>query len=223
MISWMHVIEIGHTAVMLPVAGAIAVWLVLGRAWKLALWWCLVMAAGLGVVALSKLAYLGWGVEVRSIAFQALSGHAWRATAVLPVLIFLVLQKAPAGLRRGGVLLGLASSMGIGALLVIFRFHTVSEVLASTMLGIAAMTAFIRMASVLPAPRTGPWTIPAALIAFTIVCLLKPSSLNHRLVDVALYFSGRDTPYRWSRPGEARFPDGEEKHWKKTCQVHMPD
>jgi hypothetical protein len=31
------------------------------------------------------------------------------------------------------------------------------------------------------------------------ICVLKPSSINHRLVDIALYLSGRDQPYGWSR------------------------
>src|SRR5205823_3726256 len=91
MMSWMYIIDIGHTAVMVPAAGAIAVWLLSGRAWKLAVCWCLIFAAGLGLVALSKIAFLGWGLEIPSIGFKALSGHAWRATAVMPVFFFVLL------------------------------------------------------------------------------------------------------------------------------------
>jgi hypothetical protein len=199
MISWMHFIDVGHTAVMLPTAGAIAVWLVSGRAWKLALCWCLIFAGGLGLVALSKIAYLGWGLEFPSIGFKALSGHAWRATAVLPVLFFVLLQGGPQSWRHSGFALGVALSVGLGALLVIFRFHTASEVIASTVLGLAAGFAFVRVSHMLPAPSVNYHAVAMSLLTFILICGLKPSTINHRLVDVALYFSGHDQPYRWTR------------------------
>jgi hypothetical protein len=195
----MHIIDIGHTAVMVPAAGAIAAWLLAARAWKQALWWCLIFAAGLGLVALSKIGFLGWGLELPEIGFKALSGHAWRATAVVPVLFFVVLQGAPVRWRTAGVALGVLLSIGIAALLVRFRFHTVSEVVASSILGVSAGFVFMRLATVLPAPRVSAWAAPASLLAFLVICGLKPSSASHRLVDVALFLSGRDQPYRWSR------------------------
>jgi hypothetical protein len=196
----MYVIDIGHTAVMVPAAGAIAAWLAAARAWKQAWWWCLIFSAGLGLVALSKIGFLGWGLELPALGFKALSGHAWRATAVIPVLFFVVLQAAPVRWRMAGVALGILLSMGIGVLLVMFRFHTVSEVVASSILGVAAGLVFMRLAATLPAPRASTWAAPASLFAFVVICGLKPSVVSHRLVDVALFLSGRDQPYRWTRP-----------------------
>ena len=199
MISWMTIIDIGHTAVMVPAAGAIAVWLVAARAWRQALCWCLIFAAGLGLVALSKIGFLGWGLELPAIGFKALSGHAWRATAVVPVLFFVVLQGVPVRWRTAGVVLGILLSTGISALLVMFRFHTVSEVVASSILGVSAGAVYMRRATTLPAPRASAWAAPVSLLAFLVVCGLKPSSISHHLVDVALFLSGRDQPYRWTR------------------------
>lgn len=206
MITWMHIIDVGHTAVMVPVAGTVAAWLVLGRAWKLAAWWCLIFATGLAIVASSKIAYLGWGLEIPAIGFKALSGHAWRATAVLPVFFFVLLQHAPMHWRMRGALFGVALSLGLGGLLVVFDFHTVSEVLASFVLGIAAGLAFLRAAADSAPPSIRPWAVPVCLMSFLVICSLKPSSINHRLVDVALYFSGRDEPYRWSHGQELPLP-----------------
>jgi len=196
----MYVIDIGHTAVMVPAAGAIAAWLATGRAWRQALWWCLIFAAGLGVVALSKIGFLGWGLELTALGFEALSGHAWRATAVIPVLFFVALQGGPVRWRTAGVALGILLSVGIAVLLVLFRFHTVSEVVASSILGLAAGLVFMRLAATLPAPAASAWAAPVGLFAFVVICGLKPSVLSHRLVDVALFLSGRDQPYRWNRP-----------------------
>ena len=211
MLSWMQIVDIGHTAVMVPLAGAIAAWLVLGRAWKLAAWWCLIFAAGLGLVASSKIAYLGWGLELPSLGFKALSGHAWRATAVLPVLFWVVLQDAPARWRMRGALLGVLLAAALAGLLVIFRFHTVSEVVPSFVLGICANLAFLRAASSSPAPAIRPWMVPLSLASFVLIVSLKPSSINHRLVDIALYFSGREEPYRWSNGNTSPLPRKQHK------------
>lgn len=196
--SWVHVIDIGHTALMVPAAGAIAVWLMSGRAWKLASCWCLIFAAGLGLVALSKIAFLGWGLQLPSLGFKALSGHAWRTAAVLPVLFFVLLQDAPDSWRKRGFALGVALSMGLGVLLVVFRYHTTSEVLVSLVLGVAAGRVFVRLSATLPPPGAHPQAVTMSVLAFFVICSLRPSTINHRLVDVALYFSGRDQPYRWN-------------------------
>lgn len=201
MISWMHIIDIGHTAIMIPLAGAIAAWLLATKGWRQALWWCAIFAAGLSLVAMSKIAYLGWGTEIRGLGFKALSGHAWRSSAVLPVLFFVLMHESPRTWRAGGVLLGVALSLGLSALLVVFKFHTIAEVVASCILGFSAAMAFIRvsMAAVPLRLRLSLWAAPVSLVTFAVIWGMKPSSITPRLVDVALYFSGRDYPYRWSR------------------------
>jgi len=221
MIPWMSIIDLGHTAVMIPAAGAVLVWLIVGRAWKLALWWSLILAVGLSVVAWSKMAFLGWGLEIRPIGFQALSGHAWRATAILPVLFFVVLDRAPFAWRIRGALFGGALGTALGVLLVIFTFHTVSEVIASSLLGCAAAFVMIRLATTSPPPRITPWAAPVTMLAFVAIAGLKPSSLNHRLVDVALYVSGRDEPYRWSRQIDSSASQAGDRKTLKTCEARI--
>jgi hypothetical protein len=199
MIPWKLVIDIGHTAVMLPMAGAIAAWLIAGRAWKMALCWCVMFAAGLSLVALSKIAFLGWETGIPSLDFKALSGHALCSTAVIPVLFFVVLQGASTSWRTGGVVFGIGVSVALGVLLVHFKFHTASEVIPSFMLGTTVSLGYIRIATTLPAPRINRWTVPLSMIVFVVFFSLKPSSINHRLVDVALHLSGRDRPYEWPK------------------------
>lgn len=194
-----HIVDIAHTAVMIPVAGAIAAWLIAGRAWQRALCWCLMFAAGLGIVALSKIAFLGWETAIPALDFEALSGHAFRAAAVIPVLFFVVLQGTSSSWRAKGVVFGIAASVGLAALLVRFHFHTASEVIASLVLGSVVSVGFMRISSGLPAPRIDRRTVSFSLIVLLVICGLKPSSISHRLVDVALYLSGRDHPYVWSK------------------------
>lgn len=184
---------------MVPGAAAIAAWLVMGRTWRLALCWCLMFAAGLSIVAMSKIAFLGWETDIPSLGFQALSGHAFRSAAVMPAFLFVVLQRAPMSWRAAGVVSGIAVSLGVGVLLVRFQFHTVSEVIPSLVLGSAVSLGFIRVASTLPAPRIDRWSVLFSLMMFLVMCGLKPSRISPRLVDVALYLSGRDHPHVWSR------------------------
>jgi len=201
-------IDIGHTAVALPLAAAIAAWLITGRAWKLALCWCLMFAAGLGLVASSKIAFLGWDAGIPALGFKALSGHALCATAVLPVLFFVALQGSLPSWRRAGVVFAICVSLVLGVLLVHFRFHTASEVFASSLLGISISLGYIRIARTLSAPGFNRWTVPMSVLAFLLMFGMKPSVVNHKLDDVALYFSGRDRPYKWSE--------------KLVCKVHSP-
>lgn len=191
---------------MLPAAGAIAAWLVCAKAWMLALRWCLIFVIGLGLVALSKIVYLGWGSEINAVGFQALSGHAWRATAVLPVLFFVTSPSASGSWRTWGLVLGIALSIGLGTLLVLLGFHTAAEVVVSFILGICAVFLFVRAALRAPAPKSGPWVVPASIAVFVVLFSLKPASVSYRLVDVALFLSGRDEAFRWSQSAKQPVP-----------------
>jgi hypothetical protein len=199
MTQWAQIVDLGHTAVMVPLAGAIAGWLLAARAWKAALYWCVLFAAGLGLVASSKIAFLGWGYGIPALEFQALSGHAFRVSAVIPVCLFLFLRRASSSLRMGGVVLGIAVGIAHGALLVHFKFHTLSEVLASLVLGASVSVCFVRIATTLPTPEWNRWALPFSIVVLMGIYVLKPSSINHRLVDIALYLSGSDQPHGWSR------------------------
>lgn len=226
--TWMQIIDIGHTSVMIPLAGAIAAWLALHGRWKLVLWWCALFGGGLVLVACSKIVFLGWGLDIPPLRFQALSGHAYRATTVIPVLVFLMLRRAPRGWRRAGIALGFAASIGLGGLLVMFGYHTISEVVASVMLGAVAAVTFIGRADATPAWAGNRWAVPLALVALVVTGALKPASLNPRLIDVALYLSGRDHTYRWvssrdpnRHPGRHSFPVSKDKIMTE-CRVHLP-
>ncbi len=60
----------------LPPAFAIALWLAVGYTWRMAAGWLVLLGAAIGVVTVTKLAFLGWGVGVRELDFTGVSGHA---------------------------------------------------------------------------------------------------------------------------------------------------
>lgn len=191
-------IDVGHTSVMVPAAVAITIWLVTERAWRMALWWSLFFMIGIFLVAASKVAFLGWGVGIRSLDFKALSGHAMRTTAVMPVLFYLLLQRSSSLVRITGVLFGIVLGIIMGISLVALNFHSASESVAGCILGGFISLGFIWMLGTSPVPDWNYWLIPFSLITLLVVWYVKPSSIVHWIVNIALYLSGHDEPYNWS-------------------------
>lgn len=187
----------GDPALMLPAAAAVAVWLLIGRAWRLALWWCVLFGAGLALVVASKIAFLAWGTGLQAPGFKAVSGHAMQTTAVLPVLFYLLLQYRAPIRRAAAVLLGLACGTAMGAFLVAFGFHTVLEALAGCVIGGAVSLAFVALSGprTLPLPGQHPWLLPGGMLAYVLVWHAQPASLEPRMRDIARHLSGQPVIY----------------------------
>ena len=79
---WYSITRLGGAGLTLPLALTIGLWLALGYTWRLALAWLGLLAGAVGIVALTKIAFLGWGVGVRAWDFTGVSGHAMLSTAV---------------------------------------------------------------------------------------------------------------------------------------------
>ena len=91
---WYSITNLGGAGLTLPLAIAIALWLAVGYTWRMAAGWLLLLGAAIGVVTVTKLAFLGWGVGIRELDFTGVSGHAMLSTAVYPVALFLMLLPA---------------------------------------------------------------------------------------------------------------------------------
>lgn len=195
MVSWFTITGLGDTVVMMPAAAAIAVWLALTRAWRLALLWCLLFGLGLFAVLATKIAFVGWGIGIRALDFTGISGHAMRACAVLPVLCFLGLRGAAPALRHGGLLLGFA----LGALVSISRLavhaHSVSEVVAGAALGLLISLAFLRYCRTRRALAIPRWLLAFSLLALLPTSHAEPAPTTRWINDVALFLSGHERPF----------------------------
>lgn len=196
MISWTHITRFGDVTITMLAAFAIAAWLYMEDERRLALWWSGLFAAGLGIVVATKMAFIGWGIGIRSLDFTGFGGHAMRATAVIPVLFYLMLQKAPFPLRLAGVLAGFAAAALIALSRVVLHAHSVSESVAGVVLGAAVSIAFIRVAGgSLRKEVFNPLRIALAVLALLPAPYLQPAPTQEWLTDVSLFFSGRDKPY----------------------------
>ena len=130
-------------SVMGPAGVAIALWLLVSRQWRLVLSWSLWYGGGLALVVLSKLAFMSWGVGSSALDFTGFSGHAMRAGAVFPVLMYVLLQRAEPRWRNAGVLIGVAFAVLVAISRVVVQAHSVSEAVSGCVLGLALALGFM--------------------------------------------------------------------------------
>lgn len=195
MISWTSITSLGSFSVMAPAAAAITAWLVLGRAWRLVAWWCALFIGGMALVVATKIAFIGWGMGIRSLDFTGFSGHVMRATAVAPVLLYLILQSAPRLLRNMGVLVGLAFGVIIAVSRVEVHAHSVSEIIAGWVLGASVSLGFIWIMSQTRKVELHPWFITLSLLALLLTPYAEPTPTQRWITNAALNLSGHDRPY----------------------------
>lgn len=188
---------------MLSAAAAIVLWLLAGRAWRMALWWCCLFGLGLVIVIATKIAFIGWGIGIGALNFVGISGHSMRATAVFPVLFYLVLQKSPAPVKTSGVLLGLALGALIGVARVVLDAHSVSDAVSGWLLGGAVSVGFIRISKRLPKPLLNLRLVGLSLLVLLPMSYAEPVPTNRWMNAMALYLSGHAKPY--VRPVSANY------------------
>ena len=140
---WNGISFAADMSVMGPAGVAIALWLLVSRQWRLVLSWSLWYGGGLALVVLSKLAFMSWGVGSSALDFTGFSGHAMRAGAVFPVLMYVLLQRAEPRWRDAGVLIGVAFAVLVAISRVVVQAHSVSEAVSGCVLGLALALGFM--------------------------------------------------------------------------------
>ncbi|KVE36282.1 phosphatase PAP2 family protein [Burkholderia sp. TSV86] len=197
---WMSVTALGGAGLTLPLAVTIAVWLALGYSVRRAAAWLAVLGAAIGAVALTKIAFLGWGIGVRAWDFTGFSGHAMLSTSVYPVALFLALARTRPAIRIAGVTAGFAAGIAVGLSRVALDAHSPSEAVTGCIIGAIAALSFI-VGSWHAVPHR--WSAPAvaASLAAVTIALHGVTVPSHRWVTaVALHLSGHERPYvraRW--------------------------
>ncbi|AOK55768.1 phosphatase PAP2 family protein [Burkholderia stagnalis] len=197
---WISITAFGGAGLTLPLAVTIAVWLALGYSWRRAVAWLAVLAGAIGVVALTKIAFLGWGIGIRAWDFTGFSGHAMLSTSVYPVALFLMLIRTRTPVRLLGIALGLAAGIAVGVSRVALAAHSPSESVTGCIVGALAALIFIAGSWHAQPHR---WSVPAVVASLVLVtvALHGISVPSHRWVTkVALQLSGHERPFvraRW--------------------------
>ena len=207
MIPWQLITFFGDSVITMPAAAAIAIWLVTAGAWRMALTWSLLFGVALTLVTATKVAFIGWGIGIPGLDFTGISGHAMRACAVLPVVVYLLLQPAGRKLRLVGTLLGAGAGVMIALSRIVLNYHSASEVVIGIGLGTLVAIAFIRRSEDQSGFRLQRWIVGLTLLGLVPTTYAQPAPTHQWVTTVALYLSGSDRPYiRDSRGELARGP-----------------
>lgn len=195
MTAWLRLTSFGDSVVTIPAAAAIVLWLLSGRAWRMALWWIVLFGAGMTLVVATKIAFIGWGVGITAIDFTGISGHAMRATAVLPVIGFLAFNGGRQRVRLAGFAVGLAIALLISVSRVMVDAHSVSEAVSGALLGTATSLFFMRITATSVLPVLNGWLVALSLAGLFWVSSAEPAPTQELMTDIALKLSGHDRPF----------------------------
>jgi membrane-associated phospholipid phosphatase len=203
MMWWEGITFIGSLAVTGPIGMAIVVWLLAGKSWRLTAIWLTLFGAGMALVVVTKMAFIGWGVGVPSIEFAGFSGHAMRAAAVFPVAGYLATRSSPPQIRWLGTAAGVLLAALISISRVYVRAHPPSEALTGCLLGLAVAGVFIWYASTEHHMALSRLLVLLCIPVLLVAPQVEPIPAEQWITKAALYLSGRDQPFTrqmWRAP-----------------------
>ncbi|MGZ3253144.1 MAG: phosphatase PAP2 family protein [Burkholderiaceae bacterium] len=194
MIPWTTITSLGDIQAMAPVAATIGLGLAIGRAWRMAILWCVLLAVSLGLVVTSKVAFIGWCIGSPTLDFTGFSGHAMRVTAIAPVLFYLLLQHASSKARAAGIFLGLMCGAVVGISRLALHDHSTAEVVAGWALGALVSLGFILIFRSAKTFVLNKWLVALSLAIILAAPYAEPAPTQSWMIDVALFISGHDQP-----------------------------
>ena len=194
---WTKLIHLGDLPFTLSAAAALSAWLLATRSWRMAAWWSLLFALGIGLVGATKIAFLGWGTALPALEFKALSGHAAGVTAVYTTLFYLLLWHRGQRARLAGIAAGLLLGALMGVLLVAEDEHSPAEAGAGWAIGAVISLGAIWKAGELPAHSLALALACSALVFIGALYILRSVPFGWWMVRTAVFLSGNVRPFSW--------------------------
>jgi hypothetical protein len=191
---WNRFTNLGDLAVMLPLAVTIAVWLAAQKQFASSLRWLLAFGSAGLLVAISKIAFIGWGIGSRDFDFTGISGHTMLATATLPVLLFLLSR---AWLPRHSTLalaIGWLGGAAIGYSRLEVHAHSLSEVVLGFACGLLASSWFARKTTERYSTKAAFCLLIPALVVFNLQFGNKAPGQDI-ITRIALFVAGHNHPF----------------------------
>lgn len=196
--GWQIISHLGSASLLLPVLLVTAGGLWQSRQRGAVVMWLGSLALAVTVCLTSKVAYIGWGIGIESINFTGVSGHTLFATSVLPVLFYWLAASRSSRLvlRQYAIALGVVLSALVAISRVVLNAHSVSEVVPGWLLGLLVSIAAIQaMQAPIQLPRYVFMAPLALLFAFDTSAATYIPTHSYE-IRLALFLSGRDTPYQ---------------------------
>ncbi|MGJ7545526.1 phosphatase PAP2 family protein [Variovorax sp. LT1R16] len=195
--AWRAFTWLGDSALMLPLSLLLALGLWVSRDGRRAAFaWCLAFGAGGGLILLSKLAFMGWGIGSARWDFTGFSGHTAIGTSVWSVLLWLASARGSPRTRALAVGAGWCLGAAIGMSRLALHAHSVSEVVAGLLLGMAVSLCFLWLARRRAPPRL-PWVawLGGLLLPLLFLSPGRPAATQGVLEAMAIRLAGIERPF----------------------------
>ncbi|WP_204303170.1 phosphatase PAP2 family protein [Stenotrophomonas maltophilia] len=175
---WRSLSALGDSRWLLPMA--LALLITLPRADARLKWrWLAAIAVTAGVTLASKLAFMGWGIGIKSVHFTGFSGHAAMSSAIYPV-VGVLLAGPDSRARSFGLVIGVLLATAIAWSRIPLHAHSLSEVIAGLMLGLGSGA--WALSTTTPCNRPSARILASALLIGLILPLCLPDLRTHQLV-----------------------------------------
>jgi len=193
MTPWQAVTSFGDSALLLPVIVWMAACQLAVAPYRRDGWrWIVAAVACGGMVSLSKLLFMAWGVAPAGIDYTGFSGHT--ALAIVVWTAFGALVGRGMRWRALPIVAGALLGAAVGASRLALKVHSPSEVWLGALLGgIVAAWFVVGMSKAAPADRRATlWrlTLLAGTLAISLLCYGRVFPSQHLLQDIALWLSG---------------------------------
>lgn len=193
MSTWRAITSLGDSALLLPLIAWIAICLLWPSASRRdGIRWLLAAAACGGVVMLSKLLFMAWGIGPPGLDYTGFSGHTALAILVWPSLAGVLTRDTRPPWRWAAVVIGACIGAAVALSRLALKVHSPSEVWLGAMLGVVVAGWFLRglarthgQAST---RRLAVFVLGTLVIGLTCYGRVFPS--QHVLQDIALWLSG---------------------------------
>lgn len=196
MTIWRAITCLGDSALLLPLIAWMAIWLCIPPiAWRDGRRWLLAVAVCGGIVVLSKVLFMAWGIGPSGLNYTGLSGHTALAILVWPAYAGVLARRGSVPVRTMAIMLGALVGAGVAVSRLALKVHSPSEVWLGAVLGVVVAAWFVSglAASDARPRRRGAWQLPllaggALLIGLTCYGRVFPS--QYVLQDIAVWLSG---------------------------------
>jgi len=139
---WVFITDCGDSAVTVPLALLVLIFLVVSRQQRVACAWVLTVGGAAIVIAALKLAFGACGTAIAGSHIVSPSGHTAMSTAVYGALALLSGSRLPAGRRYAVYAAAGAAIVGIALSRVVLHEHNFAEIVVGWIVGAGAVAAF---------------------------------------------------------------------------------
>jgi len=196
MTIWRAITCLGDSALLLPLIAWMAIWLFLPpTAWRDGRRWLLAVAVCGGIVVLSKVLFMAWGIGPPGLNYTGLSGHTALSILVWPAYAGVLVRDRSVRIRTMAIVLGALIGTGVAVSRLALKVHSPSEVWMGAVLGVAVAAWFVGGLATSDArpQRRRAWQLlllAGGALAIGLTCYGRVFPSQYVLQDIAVWLSG---------------------------------